>query len=323
MRRPGPLPAPPERAERSAPADPAGLEPLDDEPRRRGSLLPFRRREDEDAQGADEQPGGLDEQDAALLADLEAGEHPTGWRDVWRASRARRRALRAEIRRFTARSRRRRMIWIVSIAALLLLVAGSVGAAYSPLFAVQRIAVEGAETLDEAVIQDALSAQLGRPVPLVDHSEVKAALVGFPLIETYTLEARPPHDLVLRIVERTPIGAVKSDAGYTVVDAAGVVLSTASSKPAGLPAIEARGGLTSPAFAAAGQVLRSLPESVHGLVATVKATTPDDVTLVLSDGTQVLWGSAEKSSLKASVLLAAPDGYGYYDVSSPGAITVR
>ena len=40
-----------------------------------------------------------------------AGEPSIGVRDVWRAARARRKALRAEVRRFTVRQRRRRMVW--------------------------------------------------------------------------------------------------------------------------------------------------------------------------------------------------------------------
>lgn len=317
MRRPGALPAPQERPAESPLADPEGLAPLDEEPRRRASLLPFRRRDEVDESAADE-PVVSAEQIA-----IATGERPAGWKDVWRASRARRRALRAEIRRFTARSRRRRMTWVISLSSIVLLIAGSVGAAYSPLFAVERIAIEGTVTLDQNALQQALAGQMGRPLPLVDQSEIKAALVGFPLIETYALEARPPHDLLLRIVERTPIGVVASDAGFTVVDAAGVVLSTSGDKPAGLPQIDAAGGLTSPAFAAAGQVLRSLSSEVHGLVGSVRATTPDDVTLVLGGGTEVLWGSAENSAAKTRALLAAPDGYGYYDVSSPGSVIVR
>lgn len=322
MRRPGPLPPPEERAARDPLADPEGLAPIEDEPRRRAPVLPFRRRE------AGESPHGVSDTppDADASDDVGSGgprERGTGWTDVWRAARSRRRALRSEIRRFTARSRRRRTIWIVSLAALVLLVAGSVGAAYSPLFAVERITVAGAHELDEEQLQEALSDQLGRPLPLVDHSEVKAALVGFPLIETYTLEARPPHELIVRIVERTPIGVVRSDAGFTIVDAAGVVLSTTDAQPEGQPVIEARGGLTSPAFAAVGQVLRTLPDDVHALVASARATTRDDVTLVLHDGTEVLWGSADDSALKARTLLAAPDGKAYYDVSSPGVLVFR
>ncbi|MBF0815311.1 FtsQ-type POTRA domain-containing protein [Microbacterium paludicola] len=316
MRRPGPLPAPEERAAertgRRPLADPEGLVPLEDEPRRRALVVPFRRRDRDEA-----------EPDAPEQDEPAGAPRGTGWRDVWRATRARRRALRSEIRRFTVRSRRRRMIWIGSISALLLLVIGSVGAAYSPLFAVQRISVVGAEKLDDDALQEALSAQVGRPLPLVDHAEIKAALVEFPLIETYTLEARPPHDLVVKIVERTPIGVVRSDAGFTVVDAAGVVLSTTEAQPEDQPLIDARDGLDSPAFAAVGQVLRSLPEDVHGLVVGARATTQDDVTLTLRDGTEVLWGSAEKSALKARTLLAAPDGKSFYDVSSPGVLIFR
>lgn len=320
MRRPGPLPPPDERIERRPLADPEGLPPIDDEPRRRAALLPFRRHA-----GTDDEPLDSSEHldDAPTDPEEPSGERATGWADVWRATRARRRALRSEIRRFTARSRRRRTIWLVSLGALLLLVVGSVGAAYSPLFAVQRITVTGADTLDEATLQQALAAQMGRPLPLVDHAEVKAALVAFPLIETYTLEARPPHDLLVKIVERTPIGVVKSDAGFTVVDAAGVALSTSDAQPEGQPLLEARGGVTSSAFAAVGQVLRSLPDSVSGLVASARATTQDDVTLTLADGTEVLWGSADHAAKKAQVLLAAPDGHAYYDVSSPGVLILR
>lgn len=108
------------------------------------------------------------------------GPQPTSTRDVWRAARARRKALRAEIRRFTQRSRRRRIVWLSSIGAALLLVGGSVAAAYSPLFAVQKISVAGATTLDPAAIEAALGDQLGTPLALVDSSKVKAALLAFP-----------------------------------------------------------------------------------------------------------------------------------------------
>ncbi|GGH40376.1 FtsQ-type POTRA domain-containing protein [Microbacterium album] len=331
MRRPGPLP-PPERDRAGdaptrpsdAPAQPTGDSGRAGEQRRPRAVLPLRPKRAEVGPAVETPPHEVD----AAPADGASAAAPSaapgaGWRHVWRATRARRRALRAEIRRFTGRARRRRMAWITGVAAVLLLVVGSVGAAYSPLFAVQRIVVVGAEAIDDAALQEALGAQLGRPLPTVDHSEVKAALVAFPLIETYTLEARPPHELVVRIVERTPVGVVRSEAGVSTVDAAGVVLSTGDAGPEGLPEIDAAGGLAAPAFAAAAQVLRSLPEDVHARVATVRAGTPDDVTLILHDGTEVLWGSADDSVLKAAGLEAAPEGHHHYDVSSPGAIVVR
>ncbi|WOQ70469.1 FtsQ-type POTRA domain-containing protein [Microbacterium limosum] len=253
----------------------------------------------------------------------------TGWRDVWRAARARRRALRREVRRFTARSRRRRVAWAVGVGAVVLLVVGSVGAAYSPLFAVERISVVGTETLPADALERALGAQLGRPLPLVDASEVKAALVGFPLVESYTLEARPPHDLVVRIVERTPIGVIQGRAGWTLVDAAGVALETTPDAPEGRPVLEVSGGTGSDAFDSVGLVMRALPDAIRAQVTRVSASTRDDVTLTLgATGTQIVWGSVDDTPMKARVLETAmgtrpPETVSTYDISSPEAIVIR
>ena len=252
-----------------------------------------------------------------------------GVREVWAAARARRRALRAEVRRFTVRQRRRRMLWIGIVGALALLVLGSVGAAYSPLFAVERIDVEGTSTLDASAVEAALAGQLGTPLPRVDPSAVKAALVQFPLVESYTLEARPPHDLVVRIVERTPIGSIQSAAGYTLVDAAGVGLATTPEPAAGHPVITATGGVGSNAFTAIGTVFRSLPDDIRSQVTAMSATTANDVTLTFGGtGTEVVWGNADDSAFKAVVLAKAmaalpPEHVYSYDVSSPDAVVVR
>ena len=258
-------------------------------------------------------------------AETEEEAGPRSSMDVWRAARARRKALRAEIRRFTQRSRRRRIVWLSAVGAVVLLIGGSVAAAYSPLFAVQRITVTGTTTIDPAVIEGALADQLGTPLALVDTSEVKAALLTFPLIETYALEARPPHDLTVRIVERTPIGVVESGAGFTLVDAAGVALSTTAERPAGQPLVEVEGGVDSPAFRSAGLVVRALPADIRSALTGVRASTADDVTLTLDSGLTVVWGSQEDSGLKALALSAAlvknPDASSI-DVTSPDVAVV-
>ncbi|MRH30231.1 FtsQ-type POTRA domain-containing protein [Microbacterium sp. SYP-A9085] len=301
MRRPTPLPAPPRTTPAHTAAHVAKPAP------------------------AAVQPGEDDEVRDAAPAALAS----VGVRDVWRAARARRRALRAEMRRFTARQRRRRATWAAVGTSLVLLVGGTFAAAYSPLFAVERISVVGTRSLDAGAVQKALDAQLGTPLPLVDASTVKVALVAFPLVETYSLEARPPHELVVRIVERTPVGVVKGRAGYTLVDAAGVALSTTASAPKGQPVLTISGGVDSAAFRSAGQVVRALPGGIRSQLTAVKATTPDDVTLTLGKtGTKVVWGSADDSAMKALVLQKLmkklpPSKVSSYDVSSPGAAVVR
>jgi len=301
VRRPAPLPADRESArEKERPAKPIS-----------------RIRTIAEPEGATEP--AVDEPEAADQ------EHVTSARDVWRAARARRKALRSEIRRFTQRSRRRRIIWLSAVGAVLLLVGGSVAAAYSPLFAVQKITVVGATTLDPATVEAALDAQLGTPLALIDTSKVKASLLAFPLIETYALEAKPPHDLTVRIVERTPVGVIRSDAGYTLVDAAGVVLSTTTDQPAGQPLLEIDGGTDSRAFESAGLVVRSLPAEVRAALTGVRASTADDVTLTLSSGLTVVWGSADESALKGVVLAKAiannPDA-STVDVTSPDVAVI-
>lgn len=306
MRRPPPLPSAPDTPGETDDASERTL-------RRRPAPLPS------PDEGGDASPVGS----AAVMP--EERPVPRSSMDVWRAARARRRALRAEIRRFTQQSRRRRIVWLSALGAVALLIGGSVAAAYSPLFAVQRITVTGTTTIDPAVIEGALADQLGTPLALVDTSEVKAALLTFPLIETYALEARPPHDLTVRIVERTPIGVVESGAGFTLVDAAGVALSTTAQRPAGQPLVEVEGGVDSAAFRSAGLVVRALPADIRKTLTGVRASTADDVTLTLDSGLTVVWGSQEDSGLKALALSAAlvknPDASSI-DVTSPDVAVV-
>lgn len=305
MRRPAPLP---ESREKPADAESAS----EDRRSRRGRSAPE----------TDASIVSIDDGSAEQASADESIVEPTSTREVWRAARARRRALRAEIRRFTQRSRRRRIIGWSVFGALVLLIGGSVAAAYSPLFAVEKITVIGATTIDPTVLETALADQIGTPLALVDSSEIKAALVGFPLIETYALEARPPHDLTVRIVERTPVGVIRSDAGYTLVDAAGVALATTTDQPAGQPLLDIAGGVDSTAFESAGLVIRSLPADVRAQLLSVRATTADDVTLTLTTGLTVVWGSEEESALKGYVLaktLAAKPDASTIDVSSPNA----
>ena len=320
MRRPAPLPPTAssaagagtrERAEREAPA----TEP-----------------DDRDAVEAPEQSAADDLALAPVIPLAPApddDDDPVLLRDVWKAARARRRALRAEVRRFTVRQRRRRMLWIGAAASVLIVVLTTLAAAYSPLFGVERVTVVGTSLLDAATVEAALADQVGAPLPLVDESAVKAALVAFPLVQSYSLEARPPHELVVRIVERLPIGLVESRAGYTLVDAAGVALSTTETPEPGRPVLTVRGGTDSRAFRAVGQVMRTLPAGIRDQVTAISASTADDVTLTLGGAEcDVVWGSAEDSAMKALVLEKVmqqrpPDTVQAYDVSSPHAVVVR
>ena len=324
MRRPSPLPQPPAQEPAQPPAHPpaqATPAPVDviDVP-------------EDDQFTAPITPISLPSPDAppaGAPTDAPTDAPPVRLRDVWGAARARRKALRGEVRRFTVRQRRRRMVWLGVAASFVILILGTLGAAYSPLFAVNQITVIGANRLDASEVQTALADEVGTPLPLVDESAVKAVLVGFPLIESYSLEARPPHELVVRVIERTPIGYIESRAGFTLVDAAGVALSTESAPGSDAPVLTVTGGVDSDAFEAIGHVMRSLPENIALQVTAVSASTPDDVTLTLGgSNASVVWGSADDSAMKALVLETAmaarpPAEVSVYDVSSPSTVVVQ
>ena len=244
------------------------------------------------------------------------------------ARRARRRYERDEVRRFTWRSRRRRTAWLVALGTVVALVGFVLVGTYSPLMALRTVDVVGTNRISADQVRAALSDQVGTPLPLVDFARIRQDLGTFPLIQSYVTESRPPDTLVVRIVERTPVGTLVVPGGFNLVDAAGVVIQNAAARVPGYPVIDARAGVGSAGFQAATAVVAAVPDAVRQKLDTVTAATTDDVTLVLAGGARVVWGSAERSEYKAVVLAALivshPVGtVKEYDVSSPDSAVLR
>ena len=249
------------------------------------------------------------------------------------ATRQRKRYERGEVRRFTKRTRRRKMLWLAALGVAVALVLGVILVSFSPLMALRDIQVEGASRVSSVAVQNALKSQLGKPLPLVNMSAIRSELSSFTLIRSYSTETLPPGTLVIRVVEREPIGVVKNGSKFTVVDPARVVISSSGTRPSGYPLIQVAGPVGSQreltAFGAAAAVLEALPSSVLTQVDAISASTPDDVTLKLvGSGPSVVWGSASQSDLKAAVLaklMAVPGNKSVteYDVSTPSSVVTR
>lgn len=241
------------------------------------------------------------------------------------AARARKQQERRELRRFTQRTRRRRIAWLVGTGVVVLLVALSFGAVYSPLLALRDIRVDGTARLDPTQLVDAIDDQLGVPLALLDDAKLHDELGAFSLIRSYTTEILPPGTLIVHIVERTPVGSIVRGADFDLVDAAGVVISSTTTRTPGVPVIQvADDEVDSVAFRSIAEVLLALPPELLVQVDAIAASTRDDVTLTLTGSTQqVEWGSADDSAQKARVLAAllaihSGAGAGRYDVSAPG-----
>jgi len=245
-------------------------------------------------------------------------------RQLRRAARDRRRAEKAELRRFTRRARTRKYT-LLSIAALVAVLLGLIAVAvFSPILALRTVIVDGTNRIDPAEIQAAVETQEGTPLALLDFAAINTELSVFPLIRSYVTEIVPPDTLLVHIVEREPIGSVKIDGVFTLVDPAGITIQESAERIAGVPLIDIGGADTaSPAFAAVTEVLLALPADLRARVESVSATTKDDVSFVLSGvGQRVVWGSASDSARKAALLEALisqrdPAEAGEFDVSAP------
>ncbi len=243
--------------------------------------------------------------------------------ELKRAERERRNRERREQRRFTAHSRVRRRRWFVAIGAVLGLALFVAAGVFTPVMAVREIDVQGTQTMNVDDVRAALSRFEGVPLALVDDREVHRALEPFPVIQRYAVERIPPHTLVVRVEERTPVIALQHENGFDIYDPAGVLLATVPERPAGVPLGSAElTDTASPAFVAASTVVRDLPDDIRQQLISVRASNAQDVSFTLASGTEVDWGEAKQTQRKAIVLramLASIGSPGLIDVSAPEA----
>lgn len=224
-------------------------------------------------------------------------------RELKRAQRERRSREKGERKRFTQLTRTRRRRWFVGLGAVLVLAVFVTVGIFSPALNLQKITVVGAQRLDPAAVSASLSGQLGKPLALVDQQSIQDSLGAFNLIQEYTIEILPPHELIVRIVERKPVLNLKRGESFDLVDPAGVVIQSAAERIAGYPMGD---GLVvdvnSAAFTATAQSLAYMQGELAAQVETAAATTDQDVTFTLASGLTIIWGSSEHS-VRKSVLV--------------------
>jgi len=238
-------------------------------------------------------------------------------------------AEKAEYRRFTEATRRRRITWAVSLGSIGLLLVSVVLLTLSPLLAFREVRIEGGDRVTSQAVADALSSLYGEPLARVNDERVQIALEPLTLVQAFETRIEPPGTLVVTIIERKPLGAVLAGEAFDVVDAAGVTLWEEPALPSGLPRILVAADPTSPSFSAISRVLRALPDELLAQVEGITATTLDDVRFTIRGSShEVVWGSSERSPEKARVLRAAlialdSEESRVIDVTTPDSVVVR
>lgn len=253
----------------------------------------------------------------------------TSTQRVRAASKQRVSAEKAEYRRFTEATRRRRVTWAVSLGSVGLLILSVVVLTLSPALAFREVRVEGGDRVTARAVAEALGELYGEPLARVSDERVQRALEPLTLIQAFETRIEPPGTLVVTILERKALGAVSARGAFAVVDAAGVVLWEEPALPTGLPRILVAPDSSSPSFSAISRVLLVLPDELLAQVEGITATTLDDVRFTIRGSShEVVWGSSERSVEKARVLRAALIALDtgesqVIDVTTPDSMVVR
>lgn len=231
----------------------------------------------------------------------------------------------------------------LGVRARLLIAAGAValvgGAALwllygSPWLRVREVSVSGTDVLSAREVRTAAAVPLGSPLVSVDTGAVSKNTRGaLTRIESLEIDRSWPRTLTIKVTERKPVLVQEKGGKFDEVDAHGVLFATVGSAPRGIPKLDLDAGDapslrrfgTDRLLREAARVAGDLPPSVAPKVRTVKIRSYDAVSLLLSDGRTVEWGSGEKGEAKARALTAlmkAAPKAGHFDVSVPIAPAV-
>lgn len=239
------------------------------------------------------------------------------------------RASRRTRRRFARRQWSRRWLslrYVLGFVALVALLGTSIWLVFfSATLQVQHVEVVGNELLSDARIREVADVPVGDQLALVDLGRADARVASLAEVKSVDVTRTWPDGVRIEVVERTAVAVVELAGRIRGLDADGVVFRDYQAVPKGMPRIRPGGAAGTDALKEAATVVSALPDDLATRVDHVEVETVDQITLVMRDQRQVLWGSAEQSALKAEVidrLLAAVQAP-VYDVSVPGNPTTR
>lgn len=201
---------------------------------------------------------------------------------------------------------------------------------FSDVLGVRTVQVSGTEDLDPQVVREAADVTLREPLARVDTVAVETRVARLERVERVSVERRWPRTVRITVTERTAIAWTEAAGVRRAVDRFGVDFRTLDKEPKKLVRITT--SASDPrqrqlAVSAAASVIARLASDDPGLleaVRSVDAATRDSVTLELTKGRTVVWGSATKPEQKLEVLDALLEiGASEYDVSAPEQPTTR
>lgn len=224
---------------------------------------------------------------------------------------------------------RRRLRWVLTVLAVVALVAGGWGLTRSPLLDIDEVRATGAAHTLLSDLIEAGRLEPGTPMLDVDPAGAARAIGALPWVEKATVERLWPGSVVVRVAERSPVvGLSRPGGAWALVDSTGRVLEWQDGPPAGLPHVHDAGKIPRPGgqlegtAAGAARVAAALPGSLRTVVGGVNLR-GRFVELALNGGGVVRLGNpdremAEKLRAAATVLRrVGPANVSVLDVTVP------
>ena len=232
-------------------------------------------------------------------------------------------------RAWLARLAPTRRALLIGLGLLAFALGGYLVARETPLFAIDRIEVEGGSPRVAGQVRRALSSFAGKPLVGLDGAAVLSRADALPTVVRATYDRAFPHTLRVTVVPERPAAVLRSGPASWLVSARGRVIErlTSSAVP-NLPRI----WLPTSAHVRTGEVLSASGTAVAAgalgsagaFAARVASASYSNGVLVfrLRSGLELLLGTGADVKLKLAVadraLTVLPSGSTFLDVSSPG-----
>ena len=158
----------------------------------------------------------------------------------------------------------------------------------------------------------------------LDVAAIEGRVKSLPAVRSVRVGRDFPGTVTIFVVERALVYQRAEGSSFEWVDSDGAVFHTSSTRADGA-VLATTAGKDTRLLRDVATVVNHIPLLLMPRVEHVQAKAIDRITLELSDGDLVVWGSAEQSELKADVLvsLLKVEDATLYDVSAPSYPTTK
>lgn len=228
----------------------------------------------------------------------------------------------AERARLERRRKIRRISITVSIVTVAALLAWIVW--FSGVLAAQSVRVQGLTSMSQDQVTRAAQVPLGTPLARVDVDQIASRVAAMPRVADVHVSRSWPRSITIDVVERRAVVWTRMGRTIRAVDRTGTDFRSYRKAPDGIVEAKVTAAGTKPrrdalrAVAAVAHEIWRSDGALAGQIMSITAGSKDSVTLTLTKGRTVAWGSTALGERKLEVLRALLSiEAAKYDVSAP------